>query len=683
MARDRIILTVTAGSDICYSIMCGISGIFCLDGDKRADVRLLREMTDLVRHRGPDDEGYFLCSPETGVSKLFSGQDSSAEVKTLHPQLDEGEKARLGFGFRRLAILDPGAGGHQPMSDPELGLHIVFNGEIYNHVELREELSLAGHVFRSRSDTEVILKAYQAWGDDCLKRFNGIWALAIWDEKQRRLFCARDRFGVKPFYYCLHDRVFYFGSELKQLLLAPVDKGLNLPMLWRAMKINSLHVYGDETFWTDIQALEPGQMLSIQNGRMSLSSYHHLDPASFGTAGLAFPEAVERYRELFLRAVKWQLRSDVEVGACLSGGLDSSAIVCASKALANQPMQTFSSYFPDCPALDERRWIAEVASACGCKSHLVSPKAEDALAWFAKATWHNDLPLGSGFAAQYAVMRLAQAEGVKVLLDGQGSDELTAGYKHAQYRWLADLLRHPGLGKTISELRSYLNKNPFPHNLSGLAKTALTAMLPESKLYALEFKHLRFEPFNRDFQSQAASASEPVLDRIADLRDGKLANFLYNEVYFTSLPTLLHWEDRMSMAASIESRVPFLDHELVEFAFSLPSAHKVQNASGKHIHRQAMRAIVPPAIYERSDKAVFGSPFHALWLRGELKPALNELFTSAEFRRRGIWNLPRIWSQWQKYLRGDNSQAEMLFNVFALETWFRQFEPKIDLKQIA
>lgn len=268
-------------------------------------------------------------------------------------------------------------------------------------------------------------------------------------------------------------------------------------------------------------------------------------------------------------------------------------------------------------------------------------------------------------------------------MSGQGSDEITAGYKHAQYRWLADLLRHPRQGGIAKEFGSYLKNNSFSQNFAGMAKTLLAVGLPESQLYALEFNFLRFEPFNQDFRARAKhSLDGRILGRIADTDGTKLANFLYNEVYLTSLPTLLHGEDRMSMAASVESRVPFLDHELVEFAFSLPSSYKIRNASGKHVHRMAMRNTVPKAIFTRKDKAVFGSPFLALWLRGPLKKTVDEMFHSAEFRRREIWNLPRIWSNWQKYQRGDNSQAEMIFSVFALETWFRKFSPWIDFDQL-
>ncbi|HNT52301.1 MAG TPA: asparagine synthase (glutamine-hydrolyzing) [Candidatus Syntrophosphaera sp.] len=658
--------------------MCGISGIFALASDRTAHTTLLRAMTELIAHRGPDDEGYWLWRESDAVGQSYGGASSSDEVKQLLPALPEEAGYRLGLGFRRLAILDLSVSGHQPMSDHARDLHIVFNGEIYNYVELRGELRSLGYEFVSASDTEVILKAYHAWGDSCVERFNGIWAFALWDGRQRRLFCSRDRFGVKPFYCCLRDGVLYFGSELKQLLLTPVDKKLNLPMLWRSVQINSLQVYGPETYWRDISALEPGHNLVAAQGRLSQRCYHRLDPQAFAASRLDFNAATERYRELFQRAVRWQMRSDVEVGSCLSGGLDSSAIVCTASQLSGRALQTFSSYFASCPQLDERRWISTVARQCGCESHLTSPGAEQAASWFAEATWHNDLPLAAGFAAQYAVLRLAQGQGIKVLLDGQGSDELTAGYRHAQYRWLAQLFRQGKWSTLAREKLAFLNRNGLLKGVSGLTKSMLCAVLPESRLYEFEFRRLRFIPFSADFTGQCQdNLQEPILARIADLPGDRLANFLYNMVYTTSLPTLLHWEDRMSMAASIESRVPFLDHELAEFAFTLPASYKIHAAQGKRIHRAALRSIVPQEISGRRDKAVFGSPFHQLWMRGELRHNWTGLFASAAFRQRGIWNLPRIQAEWSKYLKGDLAQAEMLFNIYALETWFRVWEGQI------
>lgn len=654
--------------------MCGISGIYCLNKNHKADLGLLKQMTDLISHRGPDDEGYLASGIEGHSVRLYSGPESSPEVKAQYPMLDSRFDARLAFGFRRLAILDLSPAGHQPMADTVRERFIVFNGEIYNYLELKAELEALGYAFQSHSDTEVILQAYAAWGEDCVKRFNGIWAFAIWDLPAQKLFCSRDRFGVKPFYYCVHGDTLYFGSELKQLLATGVGKELNLPMIWRGMKINSLQVYGNETYWKELKALEPGHNLSISGGKVSLRRYHSLDPAGFEQSPLSFPEAVERYRELFLRAVRWQTRSDVEVGACLSGGLDSSAIVCAAAKLTDKPLQTFSSFFADLPQLDERVWIKEVANQCGCVSHLTSPVAGQALDWFPEATWFNDLPLGAGFAAQYGVMKLAQSAGVKVLLDGQGSDELTAGYRLAQYRRQGDLLKQAKFRLAWREAAAFISRQGVGIGASGVLKSVLSSLLDESRLYGLEFGFLRFEPFNQDFTARAkASLREPLLAQIANLKGSRLANYLFNAVYTTSLPTLLHWEDRMSMATSRESRVPFLDHELVEFAFTLPAEFKIKDAQGKLVHREAIQPLVPERIYSRKDKAIFGSPFHRIWMREGMKDAIETMIHSAQFRQRGIWNLSRVNRQWRRYLNGDGSQAEMLFNIFALETWFRRF----------
>ena len=661
--------------------MCGIAGIFSLERDRKINTRMLQEMTEAVRHRGPDDAGY-LCAAR-GAVYSYSEHDSTPSIRQRYVPLDHSVEAFLGFGFRRLAILDLGESGHQPMSDFELGLHIVFNGEIYNHIELRNELRQAGYSFHSSSDTEVILKSYHHWGEACLERFNGIWAFALWDEKRGKLFCSRDRFGVKPFYYALKDGFLYFGSELKQLLLTPIGKELNHTMIWRSMKINAMLVYDGETFWQQIKALPAGSNLLAAKGNISIECYYELDPAAFETSRRSFKTAAQTYREHFLRAVDWQMRSDVEVGACLSGGLDSSAIVCAAANLAEKPLQTFSSWFPEVPALDERHWIGEVAKSSNSISHLCSPSAEEALSWFSDATHYNDLPVGSGFAAQYAVMRQAQGKGIKVLLDGQGSDELTAGYRHAQYRYLADLIRKGKLVNLLKDFPAYLKSMKPAEAAPALLKSLLSALLPEARLYQLEFLRLRFEPFNTDFIHEARSEGRgAILSKIADLRPGRLSSFLYNMIYTTSLQTLLHYEDRMSMAAGIESRVPFLDHELVELAFSLPSSYKVKPPQGKMIHRQAMQPIVPKAIYERKDKAIFGSPLTQVWLRRELRNWVESIFASAVFRRRGIWNLPLINTHWRRYLRGDNSQAEMLFNILALEVWLRRMVDANPTKEV-
>lgn len=611
-----------------------------------------------------------------GELSAYSGEESSQAVKAMFPRLEPEQKVNLGFGFRRLAILDLSERGHQPMSLPDAGLHIVFNGEIYNYLELRAELSDLGYAFSSGSDTEVLLRAYQHWGDACPQRFNGIWSFAIWDSRNKKLFCSRDRFGVKPFYYAEIEGILYFGSEIKQLLPFIDKYRLNHPMIRRGMKINAMHVYGDETYFEQVKALRPGMNLIVENGGKRLERYYELDPASYGSKSVSFMEAAEEYRELFRSAITLQTRSDVEVGACLSGGLDSSAIVCTASGIAPQGMQTFSAYFADIPELDERRWIDSVSRSTGSRNHMVSPTADEAWAEFDKVIWYNDLPPGAGFAAQYAVTRLAAANGIKVLLDGQGSDEITGGYKHAHYRLVADLALSGKPGQALREIMFATQGKPVSAKLTHAGKSLLSMLLSEPALYRAEFRHYRFEPFSARYLSQAGvSAHNERLAEIRNLDEGKLASFLYNMVYTTSLQSLLHYEDRMAMAASVESRVPFLDHRLVEFAFSLPSSYKVGQGRGKLVHREAMRGIVPNAIHERQGKAIFGTPFHASWMRGDLRHKVEELFASKQFRNRECWDLPKVSAQWNAYKNGDSRPAEMLYNIIALEKWLRLHFP--------
>jgi len=652
--------------------MCGIAGILSLNCHEQIDTSLMRKMTSLIAHRGPDDEGYLLGSLASGALNTFSGQDSPEDVKALHPPLVHPEKSFLGMGFRRLAILELSPGGHQPMQDRELGLAICFNGEIYNHIELREELTQLGYHFASHADTEVILKAYHAWGEDCVSHFIGMWAFALWDNHKQTLFCSRDRFGIKPFYYAIAGGMLYWGSEIKQLLPTPVSKDLNNTMIWRSMKINAMINYQDETYWQQIKSLQPGYNLFVRQGQTETNQYYSLSIDKFESSRLSLGHAVDEYKQLFEQSITLQMRSDVEVGVTLSGGMDSSAIACTASRFFTRPLQTFSSYYAATPELDERPWISKIVHHIKGNSHLVSPGAEKAREWWEKATWLNDLPVASGFVSQYAVMQEACNQGIKVLLSGQGSDEMNGGYRHAAYRYFADLIRGGRLLELGKRLKPYLHEQNMGSRFSSLAKIGMSTLLPESKLYDLEFKYYRFDPFSREFRHAARpEAGEAVLQGISDVKASRLSNFLYNMMQITSLQTLLHFEDRMAMGNSVESRVPFLDHRLVEFVFSLPSAYKFKPPYTKLVHRKAMKEFIPRQVYYRKDKGIFSSPFYRDWMKGELKPMIEDIFHSACFRERGIWHLPRIMHQWQKYLAGDASQAEMLYNVIALEIWFR------------
>lgn len=653
--------------------MCGIAGIASISNRQRIDFEILKKMTEQIVHRGPDDEGYLLFDVPAKRATAHCGKDTAAEVKDHIRECTEDSPAQIGFGFRRLPTVELQETGHQPMLDEELGLGIIFNGEIYNHMQLRAELQSHGYNFFSHSDTEVIIKAYHFWGDECVHRLNGMWAFSIWDFAKNRLFMSRDRFGVKPFYFSRVGDMLYWGSEIKQLLKCPIGKSLNTAMIWRSMKINSLMVYDDETYWEDIHILKPGFNMILQEGNIQIKEYYHLDVESFEKSTLRFDEAKELYHELFLESLKLQLRSDVPVGASLSGGMDSSAIVCSAARMLPYQLRCFSVYYDNDPIFDERSYIEIIAAHTGIQTNYIAPHPEDAIAWWRHAVWLNDLPVASGFVSQYALMQKTHQEGVRVLLSGQGSDEISGGYRHASYRYFADQLRDLRLHKFVREIGHFVSKQPLK-GMGDLGKILLSTMMPESSLYELESRYYRFEPFNREFVNSARDeAGGKMLRRIGNIPGSRLVNFLYNMMHSTSLQTLLHFEDRMSMGHSVESRVPFLDHRLVDLMFSLPAHYKIQPPYRKVLHRKALKACVPPEISSRKDKGIFGSPFYSTWFRGPLRSFVEDILYSPEFRGRGIWDLPNIHDRWKGYLEGKDRDAEMLFNTISLELWFRVF----------
>lgn len=653
--------------------MCGIAGIYSLDPVQKIDMQLLREMTKRVHHRGPDDEGYLAINAGKSVVRAFYGEDSSAAVKAKYQPFDASCDARIGFGFQRLPTLELTESGHQPMYNAELGLAIIFNGEIYNHQELRAELEKADYRFVGHSDTEVILKAYHFWGMDCVHRLIGMWAFSIWDQKQQVLFLSRDRFGIKPLYYALDKGYLYWGSEIKQILAAPIDKTQNKAMIWRSMKVNAMMVYDDETYWQKIHVLKPGHNMIVRGDKVEISQYYELDTDTFERSTLSFDEAKDEYLQFFRKSLNLQLGSDVEIASSLSGGLDSSAIACMAAQILDYPLKTFSVFYEGDPALDERNYIEIVAAKNRIQTNYIAPQAKDALNWWEKATYMNDLPLDSGFVSQFALMKTVHEAGIRVLLSGQGSDEMSGGYRHATYRYYADLIRSLRLGKFAGEIKHFLSARPL-QNMGSLAKIAMSVALPESYLYAMEARHYRFDPFSKEYGAEARAMVEGrFMGQISDLPTSRLSSFLYNMMHSTSLMTLLHSEDRMSMGHSVESRVPFLDHRLVELVFSLPASYKIQPPYRKVIHRKALQSCVPQEISERRDKGIFGSPFYSQWMRGELKGFIQDILYSREFRSRGIWDLPMVHQRWQGFLAGKDRDAEMLFSLISLELWHRVF----------
>ena len=646
--------------------MCGIAGIYNCDGEP-VNKLALEKMTQIIRHRGPDDEGYVLVQTSDNKVQHCKGDDTIPELQNKIPHVRQGIGADLAFGFRRLSIIDLSEKGHQPMSDHSGKLWIVFNGEIYNYLEIREELLNLGYTFLTRSDTEVILAAYEHWGTDCLNHFNGMWAFAIWDGRTKTLFCARDRFGVKPFYYYWNGKQFIFGSEVKQMLVHNIDRTLDEQVIAKSFAISNFLENSGGTYFKQVKVLAHSHYILLKGNEMSIHRYYDLPVNEFEKSTLSFSDASESYLELFRDSVKLRMRSDVEVGSALSGGLDSSAIVMLATGYTSKQFQTFSSYFTQAAAYDERKWISLVVNQAKTNAHYISADPDIVRNEIENIIWYHDVPLeGSSPVAQYYVMQLARENNVTVLLDGQGSDEISGGYNHAYYRYYADLLSQFKLGKFLHQYPSYLKYNQKGSALAKIAKTAAVLAFKESTLYRTEARQ-SFQPITGfDFKDLA-------MNEVVDLHSSRLSNFLYNQVMSTSIQTLLHYEDRNSMAHSIESRVPFLDYRLVEFVFSLPSEFKIKGQLGKYIHREALKKVVPAEITERKDKVGFLAPGENFWLRNEWKDLTLATFQSAEFKNRGVFDHKKINTEYQRYLQGDNTNAKKLWQVLMMEFWFRKF----------
>lgn len=643
--------------------MCGISGIFSFrNHDINPETIII--MNNKIRHRGPDDEGYFTQQGQGSSAQLYSGDDSTLTIKKSYPHILKSPSTNLALAFRRLAIIDLSEDGHQPMQDSTRRYTIVFNGEIYNYLELKEKLVSKGYTFTSKSDTEVLLNMFIEYGLDCFNYLNGMWALAIWDAIKEELILCRDRWGIKPLCYYHDNQRVLFASEEKQIIATGIDISPNLDMIYRYLNLGSMVRYSNETFYNEITTVKAGSFLKISKDGINSQEYYQMDVNNFESYSQPFSQAKEEYQRLFSRSVNLRMRSDVEVASCLSGGLDSSAIVCQASQVASHPIKTFSAYYDYSPEYDERKWIEIVNKSYNCNSSLLSPSDKDVAKDFAKITYYHDAPvIGSSPVSQYYVMKKAQESGVKVVLDGQGSDEITAGYNHAFYRYYADLIKGRYFTRLSNELPDYLTNHPKGNYFSKISKILFALLNQESSLYNFEIKNLNpdimYSRFNKN-----------ILSEVENLKTSKLSNFQYNLLRNIFLSSLLHFEDRNSMAFSIESRVPFLDIDLVEFAFSLPSHFKINGAQGKYIHRQSLKAIVPQAIYNRKDKVNFSAPGEILWLRKGLKADLKATVNSPFFTKSKLFDTIKLGEIIHNYLLGDNKYAGLVWKIYALGIWY-------------
>jgi asparagine synthase (glutamine-hydrolysing) len=613
--------------------MCGIVGV--VGAAHMISASLFLEMRDTITHRGPDDAGVW-----------------------------ESHSGTVRFGSRRLAILDLSPSGHQPMVDDSSGLAITFNGEIYNYIELADELTKRGCRFRSHSDTEVLLKSYQTWGSDCLNRLNGMFAFAIWDEIRQELFAARDRFGEKPFFYYLDkEREFLaFGSEIKALVagnfFAPRADGSAVYDYLVNREINS----GSETMFTGVSSLPAAHALRFSWRDRSLKTWRYWDLEPEREIRLSDSgQYAERFLEILSDSVRIRQRSDVPIGSSLSGGLDSSTIVgLVARNRLGDRQDTFSARFSD-PAFDEGKYIELMTRWGNVNGHHVYPDAARLPEEMEALTWHQDEPFySSSIYAGWCVMRLAKECGVTVLLDGQGGDEILAGYHSyfaAYYTYLLKRFRFP---KAITSLKSYVADHGR-HLMPVVFASLLPVWLRSAVMQRRRPRALR-EEFQNKWHKPPAQMARKFHDDVHQS--------LYETLTQTILPQLLRYVDRNSMAFSREVRLPFLDHRLVEFLFRTPVEQKISGSTTKVVLRNSISGIVPEEIRNRKDKLGFAPP-EVSWLSGPLRPWVEEMFSSAEFMRREWCDPVIVNSVWRRFLRGETWFYTSVWRWLSLEMWAR------------
>lgn len=592
--------------------MCGLAGRIGLTNSE-LDVGPLANMMDAVEHRGPNAQGFALFGlngeePKTGAD--------SRELKSKN-----WPNVRVAFGHRRLSIFDLSAAANQPMSYADGRYWLVFNGAIYNYLELREELESLGLTFRTKSDTEVVLAAYQQWGEHCVDRFNGMFAIAILDREKRKVVCLRDRLGIKPFYYSIVDGVLSFGSEIKQLLEAGVPRKANSRRFFDFLIVGSTD-HHEETCFDGVKQLLPSHrmVVDLESGNVRFDEYWS-PQRDDSIAKLSIDDASAQVRELLIDSVRIRMRCDVPLGSCLSGGLDSSTVVTLMSKIREEEGLTFDqhtfTYQPSDPKIDESHYADLVSNHVGAERHISKVDPQQIIEKLDRYLWHEEEPIGAlNHFARAEVMANARSKGVTVVLDGQGGDELFLGYPRYYIPAFLRYWKDAGLTKSLREFR-LATKNS---DTSMTRLTLLALLFGNISLRTLFFRNRVRRWMNRNF------LAEHSIREVAE--DHHLSSDLWEmqrrDIMQVQLPHLLRHEDRDSMASSIEARTPLLDHRLVEFVMNLGPHTKINDGWTKYSLRTSMEGILPKEIQWRRQKLGFTVPT-SKWLNALSDYAKQEL----------------------------------------------------------
>ncbi len=618
--------------------MCGITGYF-LKKKMTDDRSFLVEMRDSMSKRGPDDSGSYFFN-------------TRSDDKRAH---------NLGMAHRRLSILDLSELGHQPMTYD--GITIVFNGEIFNYLELREDLLDKGHVFESKTDTEVIIKAYQEYGTDCQNHFNGMWAFALYDSRRNILFCSRDRFGIKPLFFYDDSDFFVFGSEIKSLFRFPMPK---ISINHNQLMVNLMQGYRfvdnrRHTYFRQVKQLLPAEcfVMDLDDGSKEFSTYWKIDPKR--RSDLTEEQAIERFRELFIDSVKIRLRSDVPYAFTLSGGMDSSSIISVSNKVLGRETVSFSAIYSKGNQYDEQEFIQYTVDDLGHKHHYVAAELGDFFENLKMMIRYNDEPLCTvTFYSQWQVMKKIKEMGYTVVLSGYAADELVAGY-YDHYLYNMYDMEMQGLD-IDHELESWHKNHNKPisqwHDFRRDMDNS-DFLSPKKELYSSIFRQEFLEGFEE---------MSPVLYT----KESILKNRLMNELRYETVPAVLRPEDRNSMMFSLESRIPFLDYRLVEFCFSLPNSIKIRDGSCKYIQREAMKGILNENVRKRVEKVGFNAPMND-WMKNELKDKI-EVLLDDDLRIYRFIIKERLISLWKEHIEGNENHMMLFWSVLNIEFWIRYYE---------
>jgi len=629
--------------------MCGINGF------NWRNPELVRKMNSSVKHRGPDDEGIY-------VDDMVS------------------------LGHVRLSIIDLSSAGRQPMANEDGLIQIVYNGELYNFKDLRSDLIDKGHRFMSNTDTEVVIHSYEEYGPECIEIFNGMWAFAIYDKRRNLVFLSRDRFGIKPLYFSTIGDRFVFSSEIKGLLAHGIEPIPDNQAIFEYLAFGLLLDHSDRTFFRGIQRLRPGENLvyNLSDRSFQISRWYDVDSRVSGAKEARESEVISKVKELFVDCVEKRLVADVPVGSCLSGGIDSSSIVSIMRsAVRDDRIETFSMVFPGL-SIDESDCLDEIVKSTNVRSHRVIPNSDELVDELSDLVWTQEEPFPSlSMYGQYRVLKLASNRGMKVLLDGQGGDEILAGYPYYYVSYLIESLIHLRFRNFFEALKSESSRSPqFLKELLSYVLEGFGSYWRGSRL----IKRVYWR-FLKDFEVEGGRGVDDTaqvgnrfmsLDRRPGLYHAlrsvtRLNSALLFDLKIRTIPSLLRFEDKNSMRWGVESRLPFLDYRFVEFLFTLPSRYKIRGWRSKYVLREAMAGTVPDRILMRRDKVGFETPDRE-WMRSRVfTDFAQKLFASGKFKSRPYWNAFEAAKILESNIRGDKDWTKVIWRIVNVELWNRIF----------